>query len=140
MPEFATYAQAAGLSPAQALVVELWIEGASIGKICVALSLQRTEGFRLRDEAIDKLALHVPEFWHEAQEFPRSLVRAVANRADHRSDRDGNLTGVAPAYDVATHLPAARVITADRRELRQGRSAALRLWGQANRPVLVPSL
>ena len=140
MSEFAAHWQAAGLTDQQAQVSDMWISGAPINKITRGLSLSRKEVFRLLDEAADLLSLHVPEFWHEAQEFPRSLVRAVANHADHRSDRDGNLTGVAPAYDVATHLPQARVMTADRRELRQGKSSALRLWGQAHREVLVSSL
>lgn len=126
--QFSEYARQAGLTPTQELVAEMWLDGASKSKIASALSLTRLDVSRALREATEALALVVPEFWEEGNEFPRSLVRAVANRADHR---DGNLSGVSPAYDVATHLPKAAVFPADRREIRQTHEWCLRWWARS---------
>lgn len=127
---FYAAAAQAGLSQLEQDVALMWIDGAPINKICRALSLQRTMVFLILDDATKLLAQNCPEFWDEGHAFPRELVRAIKNQPDQR----GELSGVAPAYDVATHLPRVQAFSGDRKELRQSRRDCLRHWGRGLAP------
>jgi len=125
--EFHHYAAEARLTPEQLRAAELWIAGNSYDRIGALLGRNRREVYWLLRGATEALAKVAPDFWKPGRDFPRHLVRAVANKADHR---DGNLTGVAPAYDVRDKLPKAEVFTADREEIRQSKEWCLRHWAR----------
>lgn len=127
------YCREAGLSAQQTEIVELYLV-LEMPPAQIRLKVRAKRVSEVQSElniALRRVAAVAPEFWEPAQAFPRHLMSAISNRADHEERPDG-LRGVTP--DASTkRFQGAPMISADDRRLRQDITSAGRLWANAQR-------
>lgn len=139
--QLARWCHEAGCTPIQTECVLLWAQGWNVRRIREHLEPAVPNDKAAQSAVLQgaaKVAEAHPDILKAGGRFTRELIMTAANKDDHDT-RPADVRGVEPDR-ASQRFQGARIVTSDRREVKQSQSDSVRHWIHQTRPVAVPSL